>query len=78
MCWEEARVHDGDGDGSGVDNSGPRDVPFIATYRKELVGFPGVLNTHGVMGERVSWCTQTLTHCLTWCICGRSLACAAA
>jgi len=27
-------------------SSGPREVPFIAKYRKELVHFPAVLNYH--------------------------------
>ena len=30
-----------------IDVSGPRDVPFIAQYRKELVNFPHILNMHG-------------------------------
>eukprot|EP00730_Choanoeca_flexa_P006581 TRINITY_DN12178_c0_g1_i1.p1 TRINITY_DN12178_c0_g1~~TRINITY_DN12178_c0_g1_i1.p1 ORF type:complete len:1596 (+),score=552.73 TRINITY_DN12178_c0_g1_i1:100-4887(+) len=29
-----------------AEEAGPREVPFLATYRKELVGFPDVLNMH--------------------------------
>jgi hypothetical protein len=32
---------------SSESGAGPREVPFLATYRKELVGFPEVLNMHG-------------------------------
>jgi hypothetical protein len=31
---------------------GPREVPFIAQYRKEEVGFPHILNMHGRAGIR--------------------------
>ena len=27
---------------------GPREVPFIAQYRREAVGFPHILNLHGL------------------------------
>ena len=30
------------------DVSGPREVPFIARYRKDAVGFPEVLTMHGL------------------------------
>lgn len=33
-------------DGSVSDASGPREIPFIAQYRKERVGFPHILNMH--------------------------------
>ena len=28
---------------------GPREVPFIATYRADLAGYPAVLNDHGTL-----------------------------
>ena len=42
----ERVIEDEAGQKEQLDCSGPREVPFIAQYRKELVRFPDVLNMH--------------------------------
>ena len=51
LRWETDIEYEAGGDDKDeqqikVDYSGPRDVPFIAQYRKEEVGFPHLLNMH--------------------------------
>lgn len=43
MRWDSDR---GDAKKQDIDFSGPRDVPFIAQYRKEAVNYPEILNMH--------------------------------